>query len=105
MMDVKMAEPSVGEYRVRTEGHADTPEVCAAASALMQTLQGWMHAADIVIKEERIGAGDCELRFKGVDPCDKLKCHTAYEMLCIGFLRLHATAPNEIRVIISGRPE
>lgn len=105
MMDVRMAEPAVGEYSVITAGHADTPEVCAAASGLIQALEGWMHTAGMVIQEDRAAEGDCELRFKGIDPCDKLRCHTAYEMTCIGFLRLHATAPDEIRVIISGRPE
>ena len=103
MMTVTLSEPVMGEYLVKTEGHALTTDICSAASALMQMLQGWLHTEEVAIEREEIGSGDCELRFKGREPVEKVKCFTAYLMVLIGFMRLASTAPDEIEVIIHGK--
>lgn len=88
-----------GKYSIRCDGHAETPEVCAAVSALVQALQGWMHSAGAKIKKEHIEPGNCELAFSGVGLTGLYECDAVHELVSIGFLRLHATAPEQIKVI------
>ena len=84
-----------GRYTLLTQGHAATPEVCAAVSTLVQTLRAWLHNADTEIEVERIGPGDCELRYRGGSG-------EAWDMTRIGFLCLEATAPAEIQIADTG---
>ena len=82
-------------YLVRSEGHATgSAEVCAAVSALMQALEGWLQAEKaVVIHEMRMEPGDCELCFSG-------DCEQAFSLICVGFLRLQATAPELVQAEI-----
>ena len=101
-------ERKPGQWHVHIKGHAKTPRVCASASALIQTLQAWAHGNDsLYIEAERITSGDSELKYVFMDadpilgPRDWLSADTAFEMICVGFLRLQETASDEIKVIIS----
>lgn len=87
-------------YTVKSKGHADTPEVCAAISALLQALQGWAHNPGIRLTVERVEPGDCELTFFGQNAGKKRACESVCDLMCVGFLRLHATAPEQIKVTI-----
>lgn len=96
-----------GKYAVKCDGHADTPEVCAAVSALVQALQGWLHATGAIIEREDIQSGNCEITFIPLPfgPMQDIVCDAVYELVSIGFLRLHATAPEQIKVIFSDDSE
>ena len=92
-------------FLVQTEGHAKTAEVCAGASAIMQTLEGWLINSEAVILKKRIKPGDCEIAFSGRSQREIEKCQTAFEFACVGFLRLQETAPDEVQVTISDNTE
>lgn len=90
------------KYGVKCEGHAETPEVCAAVSVLVQALQGWLHSAGAKISKERFEPGNCELAFSGDGLTGMYECDAVHEMVSIGFLRLQATVPEQVKVIYKG---
>lgn len=82
-----------GSYTVDARGHATgSAELCAAVSALMFALDGYLHnAVGVEIVTERMNPGDARLHWHGgTDDVWLL-------MLC-GFLGLQEAQPDRIRV-------
>ena len=86
------------EMSVTATGHATgSPTMCAAASCLMCTLEGWLaNSEDVTITERRMEEGNTRIAWTGGTGSE-----TAMEMMMVGFLRLQETGPDLIGVEIT----
>lgn len=83
-----------GTFLVSCTGHATgSPEMCAAISCLIGTLDGWLENSGGCV-ERRVEPGNVLLRFRGGSDC-----RTAFEMATTGFFRLQATDSAHISVV------
>ena len=88
---------AAGRYALRCTGHAEgRPEVCAAVSALVQTMARWLHCTGAVIETERLEPGDAEMRFAGLVSRD------GWDFLRLGLLGVAEAAPEAVRVEEAG---
>ena len=79
-------------YNVMVTGHADgRPEVCAAMSALLQTVYTWLQRTNSAhVFEDTMESGSCCLQFGGNE------CGTVFSLLQLGVARLRAAAPDSV---------
>lgn len=83
-------------YTVDARGHAATVQLCAAISALLYTLLGWLKNADgVSIVTERMEPGNARIEWRGGDGS-----RTALEVIACGFLNIEAGAKDYVRVTI-----
>ena len=88
-------------YRVECRGHATgSVQVCAAASALVMTLAGWLHNADVAITVEKLDTADVVLEYVG-----GMEAETVFEFVMVGFLQLAASFGEFISVSVVTFPE
>ena len=84
-----------GTFAIHARGHATgSPEVCAAVSALMYTLAGWLKQHPEIGGIQRLDDGDASVVF--FDRSDAAK--TAFELADVGFRQLAASYPEYISV-------
>jgi uncharacterized protein YsxB (DUF464 family) len=84
-------------FYVSAQGHATgSVEVCAAVSALMYTLDGYLNNAPVRIYEERFEPGDVLLRFEG-----GVEAETAFNMTAVGLQMLELSFPDHVSVYLS----
>ena len=96
MSDVYI-EADGDRYTVDARGHAATVQLCAAISALLYTLLGWLKNADgVQLVTERMEPGNARLEWRGGEGS-----RIALEMTAIGFLQLQAGAKDYVKVTIS----
>lgn len=89
------AERDGNRYMIHAKGHATGfPDICAAVSCLMQTLEGYIYAEDsITDKLVRLREGEASVSFIGGD-----KAEAAFSMTVIGMQRLEATNGDAVKV-------
>ena len=81
-------------YTVTATGHATgSVEMCAAISALLYALEGWLANSSVNVQEKRMDDADVRIVFVGGKSCE-----TVFDMVTIGFLRLQETDRNRIKV-------
>ena len=78
-------------YTVVTTGHATgSAACCAAISALVQSLDTWLHYAGAEIRQEIVKHGATVLIFSGEG------ADVAFQVVKLGLLRLESTYPELI---------
>lgn len=83
-------------YYVSAQGHATgSVEVCAAVSALMYTLDGYINNAPIRIYEECMEPGNVLLRFEG-----GTEAEIAVDVVSVGIEMLELTFPDHVSASI-----
>ena len=88
-------------YTVDARGHAATVELCAAISALLYMLCGWLHNEDgVELVTERMEPGNARLEWRG-----GAGSRTALKMILCGFLNLQASAKDYISVAVCADAE
>ena len=101
-------------YTVRCRNHAGTDAACAAVSTLCYTLAGYLHNIPELceIEEEKLEPGDVSICFRSKDivvgsATDLRMGYHAdtvispiFDMICVGFLQLSASYPEEADVIL-----
>ena len=100
MTAVRLRDGPGGRFLVELDGHASgSPALCAALSALVQSLQGWLHASGAEIHKEELAPGRCLLDFSGEG------CAAAFGLVRCGLLRLAATDPARVKIVggVSGK--
>lgn len=79
-------------YTICAKGHATgSTEMCAAVSALLYTLAGWLRNSDTETITARLDPGDACLMFRGA-----ADAQTAFDLMTVGFLQLAASSPELI---------
>ena len=92
MTTARLTAAPGGRYGVALEGHAArSPALCSALSALVQALQGWLHASGAEIYREELSPGHCALCFSGEGSA------AAFALVRVGLLRLQATDPKRLQ--------
>mgnify|MGYP002522054112 FL=1 len=98
MTRVRLTQDPGRHYAVTCEGHATgSPEVCAAISCLVGSLEGWVEnspSADVQHMEIRPGFVQIVFTPAAGPDSAPLVCQGVYDLLQIGFLRLEAAAPD-----------
>ena len=84
-----------GGYRIRCEGHATTPEACAAVSALLQALAGWLANTDLP-GGVSLGPGRALIAFP-----DGPGAAAAMDLTVIGLLQIAKAAPDAVSVEVA----
>ena len=79
-------------YRVSTEGHAGTSASCAAVSAIVQALAGWVHNHVGAIQLEK---GRALITFPKQEGADAV-----FELTTIGLLQVQRAAPEDVSVTV-----
>jgi len=94
MCDVYL-ERDGATYTVSVKGHATgSPAMCAAVSALVCTLRGWLANTDIVeVYASQTESGDSLLKWSGGS--DEI-----WLFLAVGFLQLEGADPDRLRVSV-----
>ena len=84
-----------GRYSLRARGHAyGSPAVCAAASALIWALEGWLRGAEgAEVEEARLAPGDALLVWRGGAGSDEV-----FRLVETGLRQIAATRPTKIFV-------
>ncbi len=86
-----------GDIRTVTcRGHADSPELCAAVSALCFTLAGYLHNVPCWISVEKLEPGNVELEFVG----RHVSARSAFDMAAVGFMQLEKSYPGRIKTTV-----
>lgn len=83
-------------YRLQVSNHADDSRVCAAVSALVQTLEGALINHDsAVCHYSKLEPGDASIEFIAQDeyPAEDMRC------ILIGLMQLQKTYPDKIVLI------
>lgn len=86
-------------FIVSAYGHATgSPEMCAAVSCLIGTLDGWIRNAgdDAQIHKEQMGCGNAFLEWSG-----EASSMAVFDAVRIGFLQLELSEPSLISVIVT----
>lgn len=90
-------------YVVMASGHATGREdVCAAISALLETLETWLEMSEVEVLEKRKEPGDVLFSYStGFGNVNEwVRGLAVYDFLFAGFLRLEATAPEAVHVTV-----
>ena len=84
-------------YEVVASGHAvGFPEVCAAVSTLIFSLDAFIHNTPILLIQERLEPGDALLQFSGGKEAED-----AFDFVTLGFLMLQDQYPDVIQVYVA----
>ena len=89
-----------GRWRFRAEGHATgSPEGCAAVSALLFALAGWLRNAPAALRAERVrlAPGAAELVFSGGASAD-----AAGELAAVGLAQIAKAVPGAVTLSAAG---
>ena len=94
-------EKDGNRYTAVCRGHATGSEAaCAAVSALSYTLAGYLrnlpYYAEIAL--ERLESGNVRIEFLHDGTfVSELICDTVFDMICVGFLQLSKSYPEQIK--------
>ena len=98
MIEIQAKADRFGRYSVTVQGHAEkSRECCAAVSAIMVALQGWMEN-DLSPAERsvKIESGLARLEWRSAAP----RGADVYDMATIGLLAIAGQYPDEMKMTL-----